>query len=301
MENKPIIFLKAHVDTYTRKDGVVVQAHDTKVQAARTDIGGGLWKTGHKARIHAPGHAFHGRKGEITGPGHQHGYVNMRGEDCETHSVSAVDLRPAAGHSWPLDDGTQAKTTRPAAAPSYAARKRMEADMGVKSAQSGGEPVKPARVDAKHADLKEGDTLVDEHGNTHEFSHLERGLGRYMAVMRSGHKYPTKGDSLPGFSKKEAPSAKPKRATKPKEGGKEKPALDPHPNVIGKAENVQKHQFDFDGKTYHKTGKEGHSMHDNTAVAEYEHPASGHRVWKDESGRVHADSHEEARKYRKGK
>ncbi|MGF6641747.1 hypothetical protein [Paraburkholderia sp. MM6662-R1] len=32
--NKPVVLLKAHVGSYTRKDGAVVAAHDTKVQAA---------------------------------------------------------------------------------------------------------------------------------------------------------------------------------------------------------------------------------------------------------------------------
>lgn len=37
--NKPavILFFKSHVDTYTRKDGTVVQAHDDKRQAAAKD------------------------------------------------------------------------------------------------------------------------------------------------------------------------------------------------------------------------------------------------------------------------
>ena len=31
----PVLFVKSHIDTYTRGDGVVVQAHDNKVQAHR--------------------------------------------------------------------------------------------------------------------------------------------------------------------------------------------------------------------------------------------------------------------------
>jgi hypothetical protein len=34
MSQKPILLFKSHVKTFTRKDGVVVEAHDTKVQAA---------------------------------------------------------------------------------------------------------------------------------------------------------------------------------------------------------------------------------------------------------------------------
>lgn len=35
MKNLPVLFFKSHVDTYTRKDGTVVQAHEDKRQAAK--------------------------------------------------------------------------------------------------------------------------------------------------------------------------------------------------------------------------------------------------------------------------
>lgn len=47
MSSNPVpLFFKAHVDTYTRKDGTVVQAHDDKRQAARRPI-----KKGDRVRI----------------------------------------------------------------------------------------------------------------------------------------------------------------------------------------------------------------------------------------------------------
>jgi hypothetical protein len=46
----------------------------------------------------------------------------------------------------------------------------------------------------------------------------------------------------------------------------------------------------FGGKTYNQTSKTGTSRHDGTPLTAYEHEESGHRVWGDAKGRVHADS-----------
>lgn len=195
-QSKPVLFLKAHVETFTRKDGVVVQAHETKVQKKGDgDLGAGCWRKGHQVKIHAPGHELHGTSGEVTGRGHEHGFVNVKCSDGQSRSCSGHDLRPADTHHWPEEDGSQAKKA----------------------------PPKPAPKD-----------------------------------------------------------------------------LDSHPSVIGKAEKKSEngHSFEFDGREYHKTGKSGTSLHDETPVDEYEHPESGHRVWKDAKDRVHADDHEDARRYR---
>lgn len=127
---------------------------------------------------------------------------------------------------------------------------------------TGGDKATPGRV---HVDFGSG-TSASVHG----------------ADLRpaDGHAWPT-----------EAPPAAAKKNAGP---------LDPHPNVIGKAENDKGHTFDFGGKRYHATGKDGHSMHDSTPVVEHE-SEDGHRVWKDGQGRVHADSAEEAKKARGGK
>ena len=72
--------------------------------------------------------------------------------------------------------------------------------------------------------------------------------------------------------------------------------------MIGKAKKVKyQHAMEFEGREYWKTGKQGRSLHDGTPVEEYEHADSGHRVWKDDKDRVHADSMEEAKTYRTGK
>lgn len=167
--------LKSHVSSYTRKDGTFVGEHDDKRASKPKDIGAGSWNVGHKVKLHAPGHALHGRSGEITGPGHERGFVNVRGEDGKSHSLNMHDIRPADGHGWPdLETGKQ-----PA-----------------REASSG----KPAAL--HHSDLKEGDELVDANGQKHEYSHTTRGLGRMKIETRAGYSFPTEKDgSLPGWKK----------------------------------------------------------------------------------------------------
>lgn len=55
----------------------------------------------------------------------------------------------------------------------------------------------------------------------------------------------------------------------------------------------------FAGKTYSWTGKTGKSAHDGIPVRAFEHEESGHRVWVDAKGRVHADSTTEVAGLRK--
>lgn len=67
-----------------------------------------------------------------------------------------------------------------------------------------------------------------------------------------------------------------------------------HPNAVGKgdfgSDSPEKAwSMKFAGTEYTHTGKEGHSMHDQTPVREFE-SEDGHRVWADGAGRVHADS-----------
>lgn len=78
-----------------------------------------------------------------------------------------------------------------------------------------------------------------------------------------------------------------------------------HPQIIGTATDLDTHnpkkafEFTFNGKRYSHTGKEGKSMHDGRHVSEFEHADSGHRVWMDDGGSVHADSKEEADRHHK--
>lgn len=97
------------------------------------------------------------------------------------------------------------------------------------------------------------------------------------------------------------PSAKAKPA---KAGGYD------HPNVVGRAttshdDPAQSHDLLYNGRHYSSTGKAGASLHDKTPVREFREMTnsddedSGHRVWMDNGGRVHADSKEEVAKLRK--
>lgn len=70
-----------------------------------------------------------------------------------------------------------------------------------------------------------------------------------------------------------------------------------HPNAVGKgdfgSDSPEKAwSMKFAGTEYTHTGKEGHSMHDQTPVREFE-SEDGQRVWADGAGRVHADSTDE--------
>jgi hypothetical protein len=194
----PALFLKAHVNSFVRKDGAVVAAHETKVQAA----------SGGPA------------EGEIGS--HEHKQY---------------------GHYF-----------RP------------------------------------------GDKAKDREGNTHT---VVEHRGPQVRTLGGGHFHPTKlTPHVDAPASAAAPAATPKKpAPKPA------PALDPHPNVIGKASSVTPSgmSMKFGDKTYERTGKDGKSIHDGTRVEEYEHEDSGHRVWKDATHRVHADSAEEAKKARSGK
>ena len=56
--------------------------------------------------------------------------------------------------------------------------------------------------DPHHSDLEEGDELLDEKGQKHEYSATHRGIGRMQVEMRSGHKVPTGSDGkLEGWKK----------------------------------------------------------------------------------------------------
>jgi hypothetical protein len=112
----PVLFMKSHVDGYTRKDGVTVRAHDTKVQAANPDIGAGCWRVGHKVKIHVPSHALHGKEGTVTGRSKRQGWVDVKHADGSATSVSGYELRPADGYHWP-DVETSVQEKKPAPAP----------------------------------------------------------------------------------------------------------------------------------------------------------------------------------------
>jgi hypothetical protein len=339
--NKPAIFLKAHVDTFTRKDGAVVQAHDTKVQAAAApapgEIGhhehteyGVYFRPGDKAKdregnTHTVlqhsgpqvttlgGATFHPTKlkkvedkagpekpkaktGKGSGkPGEavtdaslkkhpmyepsDHEYFKSKG--YEPHEIKAIwdrdhalGRKPQAHEKAPDVVGVVADPDfykkKAAQAKGKPSDERVNSDDAfdqIKTAAGGGANVKTSSGGINYAHKTGSATLAhrDEPDGSRTVS--KRELDQHLAKLK---------------------------------GGDSKPALDPHPNVIGKATDVSKSGMfmKFGGKSYASTGKSGKSLHDGTPVEEYKHEDSGHRVWKDAQHRVHADSAEEAKKVR---
>lgn len=108
------------------------------------------------------------------------------------------------------------------------------------------------------------------------------------------------------------PAAKPRAAKKPAA-----PKFD-HPHVVGRADKTYQFQYDdktrkstekqvppseahhihFLGAEYGKKFVQGQSVHDDKPVQLFEHEESGHRVWLDDDGNVHADGSTEVKKLR---
>jgi hypothetical protein len=82
----PLLFLKAHVNAYTRSDGTVVQAHDTSVQAShsgsRAPAEGEVGHEEHKA------YGKYFRKGDKVRDqyGKTHEVMEHRGSSVHTYS-----------------------------------------------------------------------------------------------------------------------------------------------------------------------------------------------------------------------
>lgn len=198
------VLAKAHVNDFTRKDGTVVHAHDTKTAAAAPHFG-----THHEVL----------RKQAEKMPedgGNEDRYRLLAAADhMKNKDHEALKRTVGTADTWQREQilehihpdhwsGLGAEPNGKERAVKEFHKKFGEPKAAApKKAVVKKEAAKPAPFQhAKHADIKEGDVLEDEHGNTHEFSHFERGLGRKLATMRSGHQYPTKGDELPGFKKK---------------------------------------------------------------------------------------------------
>ena len=329
--NKPVVFLKSHVDAYTRKDGVVVQAHDDKRVSSdhaydRIKAAGGQGvhttsdginyahkNTGSATLAHRDepdGHRTVSErdlnthlskiKGEASGVHHKdlREGDEIQGPDGQKHEYSHTQqglgrkvVHTAAGHTLPTaKDGTLEgfkKTGTNFADPA---------------------PAKPAAEPAaKRAAPTRKPAAADERVNSDDaFDQLGMAGAKNLGSTSSGIGYVHKNTGATELPHRDEPeghrtvSKKDLDAHLAKLKGPSERKLDPHPNVIGKAEKGDKRTMHFGGKQYHATGKTGHSFHDQTEVAEYEHPETGHRVWRDKQDRVHADSKEEAKKARGG-
>lgn len=84
---------KAHVSSYTRKDGTFVKEHDTSVTAKPKAEGFGR---GDKVKVHKPGQISHGVEGSVIGPSKvKPDHVLIKTLDGKTVSHHKDDLAPA--------------------------------------------------------------------------------------------------------------------------------------------------------------------------------------------------------------
>ena len=231
--------------------------------------------------------------------------------------VSASLLAKSQVASYTRSDGTVVQSHdngRQAAAPKPAAPKRQ---LKVKA------PAATAHTpDPHHSDLEEGDELLDEKGQKHEYSATHRGIGRMQVEMRSGHKVPTGSDGkLAGWKKTgrnnvtgaghephpaaartgSAAPAKMKNVgtdkwplhakTSEALGAKHPDGSTHHvggfePPAHGKGDHLIHH----DGKTFGFSGKTGKNMKTGEDSYEYSAGDTGeHRAWVTHSGHLMND------------
>ena len=113
MKKVPALFFKAHVDTYTRKDGTVVQAHDDKRQAHKETL-----KRFHEAHVpdsenhlsHVPDHKMRqfdkGHIDDLKASGHiEHGDITNGDNEYDDrgHYITEKGRKALAGKGDSLD------------------------------------------------------------------------------------------------------------------------------------------------------------------------------------------------------
>jgi hypothetical protein len=340
--NHPVVFLKAHVGTFTRKDGTIVQAHDTKVQAAGAPAPGDIGHEEHKQYgvYFRPGDKARDREGNTHTVVEHHGPsvrtlggANFHPTKLEkVHRLPADEVPPkpegmstdaylqvanaAKDGDLPLLKLALAHYENFEAPPAQTTlvRELVEklGEHQAKAKAAGAQPQatteKPAAPKAKPKPKPKPAPSDDRVNSDDAFDQIKAAAGGGANVKTSsgGINYAHKTGSAtlahrdePDGSRTVSKRELDQHLAKLK-GGDSKPALDAHPNVIGKATDVSKSGMfmKFGGKSYASTGKSGKSLHDGTPVEEYKHEDSGHRVWKDAQHRVHADSAEEAKKVR---
>jgi hypothetical protein len=225
--NKPVVFLKSHVDTFTRKDGVVVQAHDTKVQAHAAPVtrtqneGRGF----HGAAMDSHRYETHGPDGDARSEAeHRDQYKTadeafsrtahalVQGGHFSKHehardyldSVDGRHLGDAVGHRGDISNVKWLGRSV----------KKFKDREGIKDAPAAAPAAAPAGV--HHSELREGDQIEGPDGAKHEYSHTERGLGRMVVHTAAGHTIPTGRDgALAGFKKTGTNFADPAPAAAP--------------------------------------------------------------------------------------
>ncbi|RKP44757.1 hypothetical protein [Pararobbsia silviterrae] len=191
---KPVLFLKAHVGSYTRSDGTVVQAHETSARSAvprhRSIVEAATYSGGHHEEhsvSHLPNQSSRGIRVGAGDKAHamEHARATFSAAGLKrkgTDTISGAEQYESASHAGEIwhNNGTvhvvvQRKSK--AAAP----------------AASGG---------LHHTDLREGDEIEGPDGEKHEYSHTQRGVGRMVVHTGAGHTFPTERDgTLKGFKK----------------------------------------------------------------------------------------------------
>lgn len=256
---KPVLFLKSHVDAFTRKDGVTVAAHETKVQADPAQEG---------PDEHQPKYALQGISSE-----HLSRAVKGKDDLNKRAKVELANRGMDSDHKWIGFDKA-------------AEHHGVTVPKGDPDAIGGHfQTIHPKVLSA----AAKGEVDLNAHARQELANRGHDSDGKWVGFDQAAAHHAEAVKAKPAAAAAKKPAAR-----------KAKPALDPHPNVIGKATDGDKQSFKFGGKTYRHTGKEGNSMHDQTPVKEAESD-DGHRVWRDDTDRVHADSQEEAKKARGGK
>ena len=283
--NKPVLFFKSHVDGFTRSDGAYVKPHETKIIPKKAAPSFGA----HHAVLRAASDALPDRHmdKQVCKTASEH----MRNGDHESlkgtlNSADTAQREKILDHVHPDHwDGLGFKPVDKAQRVNdYHKKFGGKPDESVQK-----NPSKRLEEEVGHYErerygvyYKNGDKVKDQFGNRHIVSSH---IGASVITEEGKNFHPTKLSRVTD-----------KAPVKPKDK-KSNQQLDPHPAVIGKSKKIDDSTFEFNGKTYNHTGKEGLSNHDKTPVKEAK-SESGHRVWHDEKGRVHADSEEEARKFR---
>lgn len=180
------LLIKAQVAAFTRKDGSMVQAHDSGKMAAAPPL-----STHHNALRSSS------KDGDLD---HWHNQVaadHMKDGDHKALSSTLRSMDTAARdhvleHVHPDHHAALGFPT-------------INHDRSMKgyAAKFPAKVTKPkAAKPLHHSDLEEGDELVDDKGQKHEYQSTKPGVGRKMIETRAGYSYPTESDgTVKGFKK----------------------------------------------------------------------------------------------------
>lgn len=182
------LIAKAHVGSFTRKDGTFVNEHDDGRQAAAPKPGSG----GFSVRKNGAASL----RGE-----HEDGHAEIEHRDGKFRTIIGNEVKGTHSDF----DAAHAQAHKMGARFADAHIEKMKAHAAGSKPGVGGAP---ARKPLHHSDLKEGDELEGPDGEKHEYLSTHRGLGRMQIETRAGHKFPTEKDgTLPGWKKTGANNA----------------------------------------------------------------------------------------------